>query len=79
MDKILTEEDAKIQRATLKDSLILWGIKVFGTHQSYNDWLVTPAKEFGGSRPASLHESVERMELLLLVIKQKYHSRNNPK
>lgn len=79
MDKILTEEQEKMNRNILKDLLTSWGIKAFDNEKGYTDWLSTPSKEFGGSRPVSLFDSMERMELLLLVLKQKYCALNNPK
>jgi len=79
MDKILTEKEEKDNRILLKESLTNWGTLAFGSEKDYTDWLSTPSKEFGGSRPVSLFDTMERMQLLLLVLKQKYHSLNNPK
>lgn len=74
MDNILIKQQDKMDRNSLKDLLTSWGIKAFDNEKGYTDWLSTPSKEFGGSRPVSLFDTLERMELLLLVLKQKYYA-----
>lgn len=79
MDQNLKVQDYREQLDNTRDSITAWGVAIFGSIKAYREWALKPSKEFGGSRPGSLLDTMERMQLLLLVLKQKYHLLNNTK